>query len=251
MRRNAGLVCRQDLIHQGIRRPSQLVRFGDLHRQTAHVLDQRDAQGDRHRPYLADRQRLHGLIGLHKAQDKGFRQQTVGVRDIGPSQTQHPRIARKGAVDQFRQMSVIADRQIVFDLAQLLFDNVKVVQQPFGGGRDRLTGVQSLCTRPIGGKQGSGVVLDPADQTGHSHRAPPRHSLSGGQGQGMMLQTLDPEKIGPDRRGVGPKVGAWASPAPSGKERVQSHTAVTSSISGSGGSGKSPGGVAGGSSGPP
>ena len=136
--------------------------FDDLLGQTAHVLDQDDAQGDRDGPKLADHQRLDLLIGLDKALEDRAGHQAVGVGNIGPGQAKDPRVARERTVGELRQLTVIARRQVVMDLAQLLFHEVEVVQQPFGCRGDRLTGLQGLRAGAVGLQQDIGVFPDPA-----------------------------------------------------------------------------------------
>ena len=46
-------------------------------------------------------------------------------------------IARERPVGELRQLAVEAGRQVLADLADLLFDDVVVVEQPLGGRRDR------------------------------------------------------------------------------------------------------------------
>ena len=116
----------------------------DLHSQTPHVLDKDDAQGDRNGPKFADHQRLNLLVGADIAGQHRADHQTVGMGDIGPGQTENPRVSGELTLGQLGQLAVIAGWQIVADLAQLLFDQVKVVQKPFSGGHDGLARLQSL-----------------------------------------------------------------------------------------------------------
>ena len=60
------------------------------------VFNQDDAQGDRHRPKLADRERLDLLIGTDVAAQQLGVEATVGVGDIGPRHAEHARIAGEG-----------------------------------------------------------------------------------------------------------------------------------------------------------
>ncbi|EKD61146.1 MAG: hypothetical protein ACD_54C00377G0003 [uncultured bacterium] len=130
------------LIHRLIRLQPQPLCRDDLRRQTPHVFNHHDAQGDRNRPKLADRQRLNRLISLHKPRQDRGREQAVGVGNIGPGQFQHTRISGKGTAEQFRQLVIIIGRQIGLDLPKLCIDSVEIVQQPFGGGGNGLPGLQ-------------------------------------------------------------------------------------------------------------
>ena len=100
------------------------------------VLDQHDPQRDGDRPQLADRQRLHALIGRHELAQQVRVEAAVGVRDECPRQPEHARIARQRAVGQLRQLPVVAGRHVVADLADLGLDDVVVVDEPFRRRRD-------------------------------------------------------------------------------------------------------------------
>ncbi len=106
----------------------------DLVGQPPQVLDEHDAQGDRHGPELADGQRLGALIGADEAAQDVRIEIAVGMRDERPGNAEHPRIAGERPVGEFRQLAVVTGRQVVANLADLFFDEVIVVQQPFGGG---------------------------------------------------------------------------------------------------------------------
>ena len=56
--------------------------------------------------------------------------------DEGPGDAEHPRIAGERAIAQLGQLAVVARRQIGADLADLLLDQMVIVEQPFGGRRD-------------------------------------------------------------------------------------------------------------------
>jgi hypothetical protein len=56
---------------------------------------------------------------------------TVGVGDESPGEAQDPRIAGERSGGQFGQLSAKAWPQVVADFADLLFDEVVVVEQPF------------------------------------------------------------------------------------------------------------------------
>ena len=153
LRLTGRLFGRQNRVDHGIGQQSLVVALDNLHGQPPHVFDQHNAQRDGHRPQLANHQRLHVLIGPHIARKHRPRHQTVGMRDIGPSQPKNPGISCKRTIFQLGQLAVIAGGQIILDLAQLLFDQMKVIKQPFCGGGDRLLGPHRLRTGPVRPKQ--------------------------------------------------------------------------------------------------
>ena len=107
-------------------------QFGDA----SEVFDQHDPERDRDRPEFADRQRLHFLIGAHEAAQHIGIEVAVGVGDEGPGEAEHPRISGERAVGQLRQLPIIAGRQSGADFANLPFDEIIVVDQPFSRRRD-------------------------------------------------------------------------------------------------------------------
>ena len=134
----------------------------DLLGEAAKVLDEQDAKADRDRPELADRQRLDLLVGAHHAPQALGIEAAVGVGDVCPGQTEHPRVAGEVAIGQLGKLAVVVRRQVVADLAELLVDDGEVVDEPLGGRRDRAfvldrlarTRYDSTRTRPFSATRG-------------------------------------------------------------------------------------------------
>ena len=55
----------------------------------------------------------------------------------GPGHAEHAGIADQRTAAQLGKLAVVARRQVGADFADLLFDEMVVVEQPFRGGRDR------------------------------------------------------------------------------------------------------------------
>ena len=109
----------------------------DLFRQASEVLDEQDPQADCNCPELADRQRFDLLVGEHHSPKALWVEATVGMSEVGPSETEYTRIAGEVAVGQLGKLVVVVGGQVVADLAELLVDDREVVDEPFGGRRDR------------------------------------------------------------------------------------------------------------------
>ena len=58
------------------------------------------------------------------------------MRDIGPGDVENARQVGEWATSEFGQLAVEIRREIFTDLADLFFDDVVVVDQPFGGRTD-------------------------------------------------------------------------------------------------------------------
>ena len=105
--------------------------------QAPEILHEHDPQGDGDGPELADGQRLHALESADEALERLGLEVAVGVRDEGPGETQDARVAVQGALRELGELAVESTREVLSDLAQDLFDDVEVVDEPLRGRRDR------------------------------------------------------------------------------------------------------------------
>jgi hypothetical protein len=168
----------------------------------AQILDQDDAQRDRHRPELADLERLHRLIGLHEARQQLRIETAVRMRDEGPGETEDAGVAGERAVGELRQLSVIAGRQVGADLADLLLDDVEVVDQPFGRRRDLGALVDRFRDRAVGLEQRAAVVGEaPRQRLAVGRRR--RHGLRVREAVGVQQQPFGAEQLGADELAAG------------------------------------------------
>jgi len=62
---------------------------------------------------------------------------------------------------QRRELAVVAAGQVLADLDNLGGDEVEVVEEPFGGGRDEGAVADVLGQRPVGVRQDALVVAQP------------------------------------------------------------------------------------------
>ena len=85
-------------VGQGIGLPARRSAADDDLGSAPHVLHEHDPQRDRHRPELADRERLHALVGAHEPAERLRVEAAVGVRDECPCQPQDARIALEVAL---------------------------------------------------------------------------------------------------------------------------------------------------------
>jgi len=73
------------------------------------------------------------LIGFEKSFERDSVEAVVGIGDNSEGEMINARIIFKRAGFEFWQFAVIFARQILPDFAQLFFDDVKIINQPFGG----------------------------------------------------------------------------------------------------------------------
>ena len=170
----------------------------DRLRHAAEILDEHDPDRDRDRPELADRERLDTLVGVDEAAQRLGVQAAVGVRHERPRQAVDARIAPMGAVGELGQLAIEAGGQVVADLAELLLDDVEIVDEPLGRRRDGPLLADGAADRAIGRAQDTAVVVDALQQALPARRAA-EDGLGGGQALGVLLEPLDPEELRPDR----------------------------------------------------
>ncbi len=105
---------------------------GNVRRDASQVFDQRETQHDRNGPQFTDRQRGDTLICRDESLETVERDAPVAVRDrFGGNVVD----ARKTAF-QLRQFPAIALGQMPARRADLLLDDVEIVEQPVAGRRD-------------------------------------------------------------------------------------------------------------------
>ena len=145
--------------------PVALDRAGrDPRPDAAQVLDQREAQHDRNRPQFAHLQRRHRLVGRHEPGQRLRVHASVAVRYRLEREVVDARQLRRRPVRQARKLAAVALRQVPLRGADLLFDQVEIVEQPFGGGRDATVGADRGREQVADFDQERFVVREPREQ---------------------------------------------------------------------------------------
>ena len=167
-------------------------------REPPQIFDQNDLQRYRDGPELPDREGLNLLIRVDVGnQDLGIKA-AVGVSDKGPSHAEDAGITSERAGDEFRELAVIARRQIGADLTDLRFHQMKIVDQPFSRRRDLAPVVDRLHDRSIGRQEDRGIVA----KSGGQSQAPGRmgsYGLRDRKTLRVRLEALDAEQFLTDR----------------------------------------------------
>ena len=166
----ARITWRQKPLGQGVSIGARSLPDNNPVGKPAHILNKDNPQGDGDRPKLANRQRLNALIGDEvTAQNLGV-EMAICVSDVSPGEPEDAWVASKRAIGQFRQLPIIARRQIIANFANLLFDKMVVVEQPFGS-MDHATAAFHLCRcRPVGCQQECGVLIEAGPQRKNPRR---------------------------------------------------------------------------------
>ena len=167
-------------------------------RHPAQIFYQHNAKCDGHRPELTNRERLHPLIGCHKAPQRFRVESAIGMRHKRPRHSEHARITLQVTRGELGQFAVVANRQIVLDFAELFINDVEVIDQPFSRGRNRMLLLNRMGDRPIGIQQHAAVVHDPRDK-----RAAParfvRDYLRRRKALGVLFEPLQAEEFSANR----------------------------------------------------
>ncbi len=162
------------------------------------IFDQHYPKRDGDRPQLADRERLHVLVGLHEPRQRLRVEVTVGMRDVGPRDPEHARISFQRTLGELGELTVESARQVVANFANLLFDDVKIIDQPFRRRRDRTLLADRARDTPIGLEQHASVVAHPRRHRPAAPRAV-RDALRDRQRLAMLFQSFDAEQFRSDR----------------------------------------------------
>ena len=132
------------------------------------------------------------------------------MRNKGPGYFEDPRISLERAFRQFWKLAVITWRKIGSNLTNLIFREMKIVDQPFGRRRYRALILNCGCDDTIGVKQGLIVVANPLRKRSPSLRLR-ADGLRRSQALGVLLKALDAEKLFADCLLVGPRVEPMTS----------------------------------------
>jgi hypothetical protein len=104
------------------------------------------------------------------------------------------RVTLKISRRQLGQLSIVAARQCVADDADVFLDDEEVVDQPLGGGRDRLIPLDGFGQNTVCGTKRLGVGVESSEQ-----RIPATEAaldiVPSGQGSGFLFETLDAQDL--------------------------------------------------------
>ncbi len=100
------------------------------------VLDQRQAEHDRDRPQLSQRERGNGLVGLHEAPDARHVHPPIDVRDQLEHDVVTARETRRSPVQEPRQLPAVCSGKVPAGQSNLLLDQVEIVEEPLACWRD-------------------------------------------------------------------------------------------------------------------
>ncbi len=130
------LVSRLDAVRPVV---GQLDLVDPLHRaerHAPHALEEPEPEHRRNRPQLADGEGRHLLERADEAIDVVEVDASFAVRDEADRQLVHARIAGQRAARQLGELAIVAAREALVHLRDVLLHDVEVVEQPLAGGPD-------------------------------------------------------------------------------------------------------------------
>ena len=191
---------------------------GDARADAPEVLDQRQAQHDGNRPQLAQLQCGDGLVGGHEAAETLGIHAPVAVRDRLQRDVVYARKPGRRPGRQARQFPAVAFRQVSPGRADLLFDQVEVVEQPFPGRRNRALRLDRCSEQIEGTDQDAFVLRQPREEP--VRNAFQSQTVRARQGLAMALHLLAAEQLRAQRLFVaGETISRCDSPQPHPKAR--------------------------------
>ena len=129
------------------------------------ILDQRQAQHDGDGPQFAERQDGHRLVGRHETAETSRVHPSIAVRDRFMRDVVHARKPGRRSVQQAGQFPAVPLRQVPLGHADLFFDQVEVVEEPFPGGRDPAVRIDRRRQKGAGSRQDAFILRQPGEKT--------------------------------------------------------------------------------------
>ena len=170
----------------------------DPHADTAQVLDQSEAQHDRNRPQLAEREGCHRLVGRDEPGQAVRVDAAVAVRDRLECEVVDARKAGGRTLGEAWKFAAVTLRQVSLRRADLLVDQVEIVDQPFRGGRDAAAFRHFHRQQVAHARQDRFVVGEARQQpVGRTVRGQPMRDR---EVPAVLFHLLDAEELRPQRR---------------------------------------------------
>ncbi len=196
---------------------------GDAQRDATDVLDQREAQHDRDGPQLAELEARHLLVRREESTQVLERNAPVAVSDRLESDVVDAREACRGAATEARQLATVVARQVASRGADLLLDQVEVVEQPLARRRHVATRSHRVGQLPEDPPQDFLVVVEAWQQLVPG--ASLRERVRAREEPAVLLHLLGTEELRPQRslfeRGGGGQARRRPEPRESAADTVE------------------------------
>ena len=145
----------------------------------------------------ADGERLDALVGPNKLLQRPQLEPAVGMGNVGPGQPVDARVSHEVALRDLGQQTVVALREMVPDVPDLLVNDMEVIEEPLRGRCDLPPLLHRLGNVPVCGQKDPCVLVDPGEEI-FSFGGLFSRALGRGQALGVLLQALHAEDLGAD-----------------------------------------------------
>ena len=162
------------------------------------ILDQRQAQHDGDGPQFSQRKDGHFLVRRHETGETFRVHPPIAVRDRFMRDVVHARKSGRRSVQQARQFPAVTLRQVPLGRADLFFDQIEVVEEPFPGRRDPAVRVDRRRQQVAGSRQDPFILRQPCQKrVSNSSRT---HLVRAREDFAMLLHLFAAEQFRPKRR---------------------------------------------------
>ncbi len=196
--RRCGIGCGvggRQIVGQRIGPVAQRQPMHDPRGKAAQIVEQHDAQRDGDGPQLADGQWLDELIGPAESRQGVQLEAVVAVRDDRPGESIDPGISLQCATGELGELLVELHGKVAAHGLDVLIDDVIIVHEPFGGGRDAARAVHGAAQRLVRGAQDRRILAQACVQR-YGRGIGRRDLLALRQRGRVPFQPLDAEHLG-------------------------------------------------------
>ena len=181
------------LICPGLGQVSLATAGSDAHRDATEILDDGQPQHDGDRPQLAELESRDGLVGRNEAAETLRVHAAVAMRNDLQRDVVHARAPGRRSLRQAREFQTVTLGQVSLGRADLLFDEIEVVEEPFRGRRDPALGGDRRRQQVAYVDQHDLVCCQPRQEL--VRRAPRSELVRGRKGPPMLLHLIGAEQL--------------------------------------------------------
>ncbi len=169
----------------------------DAYTDATQILDHCQPQHDRDRPQLAKLHRANALVGHHEAAQTFDIDATIAMRNGFQREVVYSWTPGRRPMRQAREFTAVAFGQVPLGRADLLFDEIEIVEQPFPG-RHHPAALRGRRRQQLAHfNQGAFVVCQPRQEP--VRRLPGNQFVRGRKRLAMQRHLIGAEQLGAQR----------------------------------------------------
>ncbi len=171
---------------------------GNPYPDAAEILDKRQSQHDGDRPQLTDLERGHRLIRRDETRETLGIDPAIAMRDRLEREVVYARKSGGRSVRQSGKLAAVPLGQMPLGRADLLFDQIEIVEQPLRSGRNAIIRRDRRGQQVAHFHQDCFVLREPGQQAVGS--ASRRHPVRGGQALAVLFHPIGAEQLRSQQR---------------------------------------------------